>query len=107
MTVKQFKTLCEEQGDEFCEFYDETENWIKPTAFEDDGFLHVRFRKVRACFDLYGRTAKDRNDSALRVLTKLGMEDLYGPSTMVDESENDEDSDCCPECGCHCPSCGW
>jgi len=89
MTVKQFKDLCE--GDDFIEFYDEEEDKRKPYAFEDDGTLHVHFRKVRPCFDISSRSNKEQNDAALRILTKLGMENLHGRFTMVDEDEDEED----------------
>lgn len=98
MTVKQFKSLCE--GDDLIEFYDETEDKKKPYAFEDDETLHVHFRKVQACFDVSCRSVEGQNELTLKILTRLGMEDLYGPSTIADESEDDEE--CCPCCGCEC-----
>lgn len=106
MTVKQFKDLCE--GDDLAEFYDETEDKRKPYAFEDDGTLHVHFRKIRACFDVSGCGDDPirQNENTLRILTKLGMEDLYGPLTMADEAEDSDEDECCPECGCHCSYCG-
>lgn len=66
-------------------------------AYEDDGALHIVRRGLRAVFNVDNDDGRVQNKRTREVLEAMGMERLIGPSTLVDEEE--EDGDCCPHCG--------
>lgn len=99
-----FKRLCLDVADRMdvpVEFFEDTliidANCVD--CFEDDGCLHVRMGKTRACFDVgngQNRSAAQQNVETVKVLTGLGMEKKIEAHVMA------QDEDPCPCCGCSC-----
>lgn len=98
MKLNDFKEKCFSSS-EYSISFEEKEDRKAPYAFEDDGALHIHFRKFRACFDIEDDRAEYQNANALRVLQKLGLEDLYGPLVIRDEYPDYDENECCPHCG--------
>jgi hypothetical protein len=77
----------------------------KNEVFEDDGYLHVRKRHVRAVFGANGgqdAPASERNELFQKILEKLGYK--LTPKLLervLDDSPDDEedDDDYCSHCG--------
>jgi hypothetical protein len=70
-------------------------------VFEDDGALHIRQKSgQRACFDVgcANDSVEQQNARTRAVLSELKLEKHIGPSTLVDETDEDE-GDECPCCG--------
>ncbi len=69
---------------------------------EDDGNLHITKRGLRACFDVgngQSLSGKDQNENTRTILKALGMEDAINDRTLVDETDEDEENECCEHCG--------
>lgn len=94
----KFQADCErvaEQAGVNVTFYVEPRE--KPCAHEDDGFLHIRKRGLRAAFDVANDEPKCQNAKTREILTALGMEHAIGEETLAEET--DDDDGCCSHCG--------
>ncbi len=96
-----FKKKCEKVSEDLdipVVFYDDPR---KTAAFEDDGYLHLVKNGVRACFDVANAqtyTAYQQNANTKAVLDALNFKEYTLQIVFVDDKE-DEEEDCCPECG--------
>jgi hypothetical protein len=67
----------------------------KPCAFEDDGFLHIVRRGIRAAFWVSHDDPSVQNENVRDILRRLKIKPTI--ETLVEEDE--QDNDCCPHCG--------
>lgn len=95
----KFQTKCKEvaetMGIEVC-FYDDPR---KHEAFEDDGYLHIVDKEIRACFDVgaaQSKTGAEQNALTARVIGLLKWKNFTPTMVFVDEGD---DPETCPHCG--------
>lgn len=105
MTEKVFRRRCEQANALFdpsgeVDYYEDGPvAGNKVEAFEDDGYLHVRFGGgLRAVFDVGNGqllSGSRQNERTRQVLNVLRLPELIGKRTLVEEDEKEV----CPYCG--------